>query len=288
MKQFKIYEIPGVKIGATSRWPQRVTEQGYKEEQCNVLFETDVLKLASSMEQVLQKRHGYPVDTVRYETTYNANHGKVISEKTRELLSNAATKAQLEIASDPIRNTLRSQRLSDARNTLMADKELGQLFREKIRKINAAISADPIRAAQRSQRMSEAQAEIITDPIRSAQKKQRLLETLKAINNDPVRKTRRSQHISEAQAEIENDPIRSAQRKHKVSEAQSLIKADPAKYSARNQKISESKYKSIEIYGVLYQHASEYAELVGLNPTTIRKRARDVKNKNYNYAKVLI
>ncbi len=66
MKRFKVYEIPDVKIGATGRWPQRVIEQGYKEKDCKILFETDVLELASSMERILQKKHGYKVDQNRY------------------------------------------------------------------------------------------------------------------------------------------------------------------------------------------------------------------------------
>ncbi len=63
MKKYVIYEVVGVKIGATTRWPGRVTEQGYGEEDCKVLFETDVLMLADSMERVLQKKYGYCVDS---------------------------------------------------------------------------------------------------------------------------------------------------------------------------------------------------------------------------------
>ncbi len=149
MKQFKIYEIPGVKIGATDRWPKRVREQGYKEEDCKVLFETDVLKLASSMERVLQKRHGYKVDTVRYETTYNASHGKVVSEETRAKHSVAAIKRNAEIAADPVRAATRSANHSKA---------------------NAELAADPVRSMQRSVNMSKAQSELAADPVRVAQR----------------------------------------------------------------------------------------------------------------------
>ncbi len=147
MKQFKIYEIPGVKIGATDRWPKRVIEQGYRPEECNILFETDVLKLASSMERVLQKRHGYKVDQNRYEDAYNANHGRVISEETRAKHSAAAIKRNADIAADPVRATQKSAKMSEAQ---------------------AAIAADPVRAAQKSQRHSEAQAAIAADPVRAA------------------------------------------------------------------------------------------------------------------------
>lgn len=102
-KRFKIYEIPGVKIGATDRWPQRIKEQGYKEEDCKILFETDILKLASSMEFILQKKHGYKIDTVRYETTYLTSHNRPASKETRAKMSVASKINKVLISSDPIR-----------------------------------------------------------------------------------------------------------------------------------------------------------------------------------------
>ncbi len=192
MKQFKIYEIPGVKIGATDRWPKRVIEQGYRPEECRVLFETDVLKLASSMERVLQKRHGYRVDKNRYETIYNANHGRVVSGETRVKMSNAAIKTHVAIAADPVRSAQRSQRKSEA---------------------HAAIAADPVRAAQRSKRISEAaikaHAMIAADPVKSAKRRQHMLEAQLAIASDPVRAAQKSKRISEAKykATSQIDPV---------------------------------------------------------------------------------
>lgn len=145
MKQFKIYEIPGVKIGATDRWPKRVIEQGYQPEDCNILFETDVLKLASSMEQVLQKKHGYEVDTARYETNYNIHHGKVVSDKTRQKHSEAVTKTNEAIAADPIRAALRSQQRSISTT-----------------KNNAEIAADPIRSMHKSQKCAKAKSKPVS------------------------------------------------------------------------------------------------------------------------------
>ncbi len=174
MKQFKIYEIPGVKIGATDRWPQRAREQGYNEDNCNILFETDVLKLASSMEYILQKKHGYPVDKNRYETTYKASHGKIVSEETRARQS----KAKAELAADPVRAAQRSQRMSKAKATIAADPiraaQRSQHMSEAAIKTNAEIAADPVRYAAKSAKLSKANAEIAADPVRAATKSEKL------------------------------------------------------------------------------------------------------------------
>ncbi len=92
MKKYVIYEVPGIKIGATTRWPKRVIEQGYKEEDCKVLFETDVLMLADSMERVLQKKHGYKVDNIRQSfisalSLREVNLGSKASLETRKHMS---------------------------------------------------------------------------------------------------------------------------------------------------------------------------------------------------------
>ncbi len=154
MKEYIIYEIPDVKIGATGRWPQRVKEQGYQPKDCNILFETDVLELASSMERVLQKKHGYPVDCVRFKTSHSpeANNNKA--------------RASAAIKADPIRNAVRSKNMSIAST-----------------KTQAAIKADPIRNTNRSKNMSEAafltQAAIKADPIRNTSKNKACSEAKK-------------------------------------------------------------------------------------------------------------
>ncbi len=186
MKKYIVYEVPGIKIGCTSRWPQRVIEQGHKEEDCKVLFETDVLELASSMERVLQKKHDYKVDTARYSTTIKAL-ADIAADPIRaaaksEACSKAAVKAQAEIAADTVRAASKREACSKA------------AF-----KANAEISADPVRAASKSAKLSRAQSKVQAE-----------------ISADPVRSVSRSANMSKAalkaNAELAADPIRAASK----------------------------------------------------------------------------
>ena len=65
--KYKIYHIPGVKIGCTTDIQKRVVEvQGYKQGEYEILFETDDLAEASGAERVLQEDLGYKVDMKPY------------------------------------------------------------------------------------------------------------------------------------------------------------------------------------------------------------------------------
>ena len=59
--KYYIYHIPGKKIGVTRNLVKRVTqEQGYTEDEFEVLFASDDIDQVSSLEIELQKSYGYP------------------------------------------------------------------------------------------------------------------------------------------------------------------------------------------------------------------------------------
>jgi len=65
---YTIYEVPGVKVGCTSRSPEvRVKEQGYT--QFRVIEEAVDINVASERERYWQEKLGYGRDTVSYITT---------------------------------------------------------------------------------------------------------------------------------------------------------------------------------------------------------------------------
>jgi len=65
---YTIYEIPGVKVGCTSRSPEvRVKEQGYT--QFRVIEEAVDINVASERERYWQEKLGYGRDKVSYITT---------------------------------------------------------------------------------------------------------------------------------------------------------------------------------------------------------------------------
>ena len=65
-----IYHIPGVKIGATKRPQDRVTEQGYNTYE--ILEKSDDVYYISKREKELQKQYGYKIDGPYYWQTLNA------------------------------------------------------------------------------------------------------------------------------------------------------------------------------------------------------------------------
>ena len=64
---YYLYHIPGKKIGVTRDLKYRVEEQqGYNEDEYDVLMETDDILQVSNMEILMQKAFGYRVDDVPY------------------------------------------------------------------------------------------------------------------------------------------------------------------------------------------------------------------------------
>ena len=72
---YYIYHIPGKKIGVTRDLKERVTEQqGYDEDEYEVLMESDDILEISKNELLLQEVYGYKVDRIPYnELKFNKN-----------------------------------------------------------------------------------------------------------------------------------------------------------------------------------------------------------------------
>lgn len=73
--KYKVYHIPGVKIGCTTNIQKRVVEtQGYKEGEYEILFETNDIVEASEAEKTLQKDLGYKVDRQLYKDLFKKSN----------------------------------------------------------------------------------------------------------------------------------------------------------------------------------------------------------------------
>ena len=67
MGRYKIYHIPGQKVGCTSNIAKRVEHtQGYKQGEYEILEETDDVVNASKLERFYQKQLGYKTDRTLY------------------------------------------------------------------------------------------------------------------------------------------------------------------------------------------------------------------------------
>jgi NTP pyrophosphatase (non-canonical NTP hydrolase) len=82
--KYKVYHIPGKKIGCTKNIKKRVEEeQGYKPGEYEILYETDDIKEAARAERTLQQDLGYKVDIKPYDKLFNKEMKKVnITEQT--------------------------------------------------------------------------------------------------------------------------------------------------------------------------------------------------------------
>ena len=72
--KYKIYHIPGKKVGVTTSLLNRVTkQQGYDKGEYEILFSTDDIDLASEVELELQRTMGYKVDRQSYKELITKN-----------------------------------------------------------------------------------------------------------------------------------------------------------------------------------------------------------------------
>ena len=72
--KYKVYHIPGIKVGCTTDIQKRVVEtQGYKQGEYEILFETNDIAEASTAERTLQKDFGYKVDRSLYKDLFKKN-----------------------------------------------------------------------------------------------------------------------------------------------------------------------------------------------------------------------
>ncbi len=71
---YAIYHVPGVKIGVTNNIKYRVEEQqGYSEDEYEILEMSDDIDYISKRELYLQERYGYRVDRQLYKELFNNN-----------------------------------------------------------------------------------------------------------------------------------------------------------------------------------------------------------------------
>ena len=71
MGKYKVYHIPGVKVGCTTNIQKRVVEtQGFKEGEYEILLQTDNIDEASQAERILQEDLGYKVDRQLYKNLF--------------------------------------------------------------------------------------------------------------------------------------------------------------------------------------------------------------------------
>ena len=74
---YYLYHIPGKKIGITTNLKSRVEDQqGYREDEYDIVLETDDINIASEAEISLQKAFGYRVDMIPYNKL-NCNKNKL-------------------------------------------------------------------------------------------------------------------------------------------------------------------------------------------------------------------
>jgi len=74
---YYLYHIPGKKIGITTNLKSRVEDQqGYRENEYDIVLETDDINIASEAEISLQKAFGYRVDIIPYNKL-NCNKNKL-------------------------------------------------------------------------------------------------------------------------------------------------------------------------------------------------------------------
>ena len=71
---YVIYHIPGIKIGVTNNIKHRVEEQqGYSEDEYEILEMSDDIDYISKRELYLQERHGYRIDRQLYKDLFKNN-----------------------------------------------------------------------------------------------------------------------------------------------------------------------------------------------------------------------
>ena len=74
--KYKIYHIPGQKVGCTTDIEKRVIkEQGFKRSEFEIIFETNDIKEAAEAERTLQKDLGYKVDIKPYDKLFVSADG---------------------------------------------------------------------------------------------------------------------------------------------------------------------------------------------------------------------
>ncbi len=86
MEKYIIYHVKGVKVGCTCDWPKRIIDQGFTENECEILHEVDDVYEASDLEIKEQKARGYKVDSVPYFKSLNARNNWIRTDAHKKAL----------------------------------------------------------------------------------------------------------------------------------------------------------------------------------------------------------
>lgn len=101
---YTVYHLPQLeKVGVTSRWPERIVEQGFQEEDATVLLKTSSIDEASHAEEFMQEYFNYRKDSpMTYKQKFSKHTTGTISKSWTEShfvgyneLSKGASKADL-------------------------------------------------------------------------------------------------------------------------------------------------------------------------------------------------
>ena len=108
MGKYKIYHIPGVKIGVSMRLRERLRDQGYKLEDAEVIEEHDDIHYASTRERELQYQYGYKVDNGRYyHSVLNSQKGNR-HEVAKKGWKNRDKETAIKNAAEALRNAYKT------------------------------------------------------------------------------------------------------------------------------------------------------------------------------------
>jgi hypothetical protein len=91
-----IYEIFGVKIGATNDVERRIKQQGAKEGEYRIIEEHTNAKICSIREIELQKKFNYPVDKIQYWKTLKMQKKGVSPAARKKAVANTDYKQVFE------------------------------------------------------------------------------------------------------------------------------------------------------------------------------------------------
>ena len=90
---YYLYHIPGKKIGVTQNPEKRITkEQGYKEDEYEVLVKTDDIDMVSDLELRLQQAFGYRKDMQPYKKVIKQKMKINVTEQTTHPIGLWATR----------------------------------------------------------------------------------------------------------------------------------------------------------------------------------------------------
>ena len=129
MSKHYIYEIFGIKIGATNDIERRMKQQGAKEGEYRIIEEHTNAKTCSIREIELQKEFNYPVDRVQYWKTLKMQKKTTSKEARKKAVANTDFKA---LSIKRVANT----DFKEASKKRVANTDYKQVFESRKGKVN--------------------------------------------------------------------------------------------------------------------------------------------------------